>query len=88
MTTPSPEIQAAVDSLLGTAKTVRDAASQMLAALALAQKSGAEIRQSDIDTIRNRFGDAIPKAIERRAGALLPPANGVLNINLDDAAVT
>lgn len=83
----SPEIQAAVDSLLGTAKVVREAGIQMLAALALAQKSGAEIRDIDVSMVKNRFIDQLPNQIEKRAGALLPPVNGTLTIKLDDAAV-
>lgn len=83
----APEIQATVDHLIETARTVKMAAGSMLLALAEAQRAGVEIRQSDIDTIRNRFGDVIPTQIERKAGALLPPVNGVLNIKLDDATV-
>ena len=87
MTEMSPEIAAAVQKLNDVADRVEAAASEMWKALAAAQEIGVPIRQSDADTIRTRFAEQIPYSIRFRAGQLMPPITGQLNVTFDSVAV-
>lgn len=88
MTTISPAIQAAIDELNTKADELEAAATVLLAALEGAGEAGAVIRESDIATIKTRFLVQIPYGLRFKAGQLMPPLTGTLNLNLDSVDVS
>ena len=77
-----PAVQQAYDRLIDLAATVRARVGQLAAALQAAQEAGVELRESDVALLKNRFHDQLAGQLERKAGALLPPITGQINVDL------
>jgi len=76
-------VQAAYDRLIDLSVELRHRVGALAQTLKMVQEAGVEIRASDVSMLKNRFHDQLAIQLERKAGALLGPITGQINIDLD-----